>query len=93
MSAFQLFTSRSAKIRLPAQSGSSFPKSKPVSTAPMSTWVHFLYSGRQSTEARDCAGAWKRDGVISAEQQALISAFSLDFNTVCGEGEVCVSFF
>ena len=57
-----------------------FPKSKPVSTAPMSTWVHFLYSGRQST--RPGTKAWEREGAIRCRQGAARTHLCLHFRTV-----------
>ena len=65
-----------------------FPKSKPVSIAPMSTWVHFLYSGHQST--RPGTKAWKRDGVIRC--RAASTHLCLQFRTLIrfvGEGSLC----
>ena len=57
-----------------------FPKSKPVSTAPTSTWVHFLYSGHKSM--RLGTKAWERDGVIRCSQGAARTHLCLHFRTL-----------
>ena len=57
-----------------------FPKSKPVSTAPTSTWVHFLYSGHKSMRLE--TKAWERDGVIRCSQGAARTHLYLHFRTL-----------
>lgn len=71
LSIFQLFTSRREKIRLPAQSDSSFlPNQSHMHTESVYTLVHFIHSsgsGEGDQGQRPCRKRWRHQ-VTDSEQ-------------------------